>query len=84
MREWWDRGVDLRRRVADWAAHIFREYNKEADVKNEWIDVIWSEVAGLCGFLGQGMVDTTSFRETQIALSRNHRTDNTWTYPEYI
>ena len=31
VREWWGRGVDLRRRVTDWAAHIFREHNGEAD-----------------------------------------------------
>ena len=62
LQEWWSRGVDQRRSVADWALHIFREHNKEADfwagkgVKGsaeEWIDtadVIWSGVAGLCGF----------------------------------
>ena len=31
VREWWGRGVDLRRRVFDWAVHI-REHNKEADL----------------------------------------------------
>ena len=30
--KWWSRGFDLRRRVADWAAHIFREHHEEADV----------------------------------------------------
>ena len=61
LREWWGCGVDLRRRVADWAVHIFREH-KEADfwagkgVKGREVEttdtagVIWSEVAGLCGF----------------------------------
>ena len=31
VREWWGRGVNLRRRVTDWAAHIFRKHNGEAD-----------------------------------------------------
>ena len=56
------RGLHLRHHVADWAIHIFREHNKEADslagkgVKGrevEWVDtasVVWSEVTGLCGF----------------------------------
>ena len=30
-REWWYRGVDLRRRVGDWAVHIFRGHYIEAD-----------------------------------------------------
>ena len=30
LREWWGKGVDLRRRVDNWAVHIFREHNKEA------------------------------------------------------
>ena len=34
LREWLRRGVDLRQRVADWAIHMFREHNKEAD---SWI-----------------------------------------------
>ena len=50
------------RRVADWAVHIFREHNEEADfwagkgVKgreeelSDIADVIWSGDAGLCGF----------------------------------
>ena len=29
--EWWGRGVDLRRCVADWTVHICREHNSEAD-----------------------------------------------------
>ena len=60
--EWCSRGVDLRRRVADWAVHIFREHNKEADFwagkgvkgrEEEWTyiaNVVWSEVTSLCGF----------------------------------
>ena len=48
--------------MADWAVHIFREHNKEADFragkgvkgrKEDWTDtanVVWSEVTGLCGF----------------------------------
>ena len=31
MWKWWSRGVDLRRRVADWALHFFSEQNKGAD-----------------------------------------------------
>ena len=47
LREWWDRGLDLRHRVADWAVHIFREHHKEADsgavkgdkgCEEEWVD----------------------------------------------
>ena len=50
------RGVDLRQRIADWATHIFREHNKEADLRaakgvkgreDEWVDTVhvaWSEV----------------------------------------
>ena len=65
--ERWGRGVDLRGRVADWAVHIFREYNREADAwagkgvkgrEEEWVDtaeVIWSEVAG-CAFFGMAAV----------------------------
>ena len=61
LREW-GRGVDLRQRTADWATHIFREHNKEADLwaangakghVDEWVataHVVWSEVIGLCGF----------------------------------
>ena len=55
------KGVDLSRSVGDWV-HIFREHNKEADawaakgvrgrIDNGEDDsnVVWSEVAGLCGF----------------------------------
>ena len=58
---WWGRGVHLRQRTADWATHVFREHNKEADLwadkgpkgrVEEWVDtarVVWSEVIGLCG-----------------------------------
>ena len=64
LQAWWGCGVDLRRRVADWATHIFREHNTEADLwagkgvkgqEDEWTDtvnVVWSEVMGLCGFWG--------------------------------
>ena len=50
--KWWNRGVDLH----DWAVHIFRERNEEADVwsgkgaggrEEEWVNtanVVWSEV----------------------------------------
>ena len=31
LREWLRRAVDLGQRVADWAIHMFREHNKEAD-----------------------------------------------------
>ena len=31
LRNRWERGVDLRHRVDDWASHIFREHNEEAD-----------------------------------------------------
>ena len=62
--KWWSRGFDLRRRVADMAVHIFCEHNKEAHIwavrgvtgrEEEWTrtaNVVWSEVTGLCGFLG--------------------------------
>ena len=53
-------GVNLRRRVDDWAVHIFREHNTEADAgrgvrgrKEEWENdskVVWAEVTGFCGF----------------------------------
>ena len=68
LRDWWGRGVDLRPRIADWATHIFREHNKEADLwaakcakgrEDEWVDtahVAWSEVTCLCGF-GDGRCD---------------------------
>ena len=61
-REWWCKGVDLRRRVDDWAIHTFREHNEEADAwagrevggrTEGWEDdskVTWFEVIGLCGF----------------------------------
>ena len=59
LREWWRRGVNPRHRAADWAVHIFREHNKEADSwarngvkghEKEWVDiahVVWSEVTSL-------------------------------------
>ena len=62
VREWWDRGVDLSQRIADWATHIFREQKEETHLwaakgvkgrEDEWVDtpnVVWSEVTGLCGF----------------------------------
>ena len=62
--KWWSRGVKLRGRVADWAVHIFREHNKEADIwagkgvkgrEEEWTDaanVVLSEVTDLCGLVG--------------------------------
>ena len=62
VREWWSCGDDLRQRVADWAVHIFRGHNKEADLwagkgvkgrEEERVDtanVVWSEVTHLCGF----------------------------------
>ena len=46
----------------DWATHIFREHNKEADARGEkgtrgmaedWedkVDFDWSVVSGICGF----------------------------------
>ena len=39
--------MDLRQRVADWAIHIFREHNKEADASARKGNVVWSEVTGL-------------------------------------
>ena len=33
LREWWGCGVDLGQRAAEWAVHIFREHNKEADIR---------------------------------------------------
>ena len=47
LRDWWGRGVHLRQRTAEWATHIFREHNKEADTwagkgakghVHEWVD----------------------------------------------
>ena len=32
LMEWWKKGVDLCQRIGDWAVHIFRERNKEADL----------------------------------------------------
>ena len=64
LRQWWDRTVDLRQRVADWAVHILREHNNEADScagegvkgrEDEWVDtanVVRSEVTPVC-FLGR-------------------------------
>ena len=64
-------GVDLRRRVADWAVHVFREHNKEDDFwagkgvkgrEEEWTDtakVIWSDVTGFCGF-GDGSCERST------------------------
>ena len=57
--ECWSRGVDLQRRMGDWAAHIFREHNKEADLcarrgvqgreeeRTDTAEVVLPEVAGL-------------------------------------
>ena len=60
--EWWKKAVDLCQRIGDWAVHIFREHNKEADlwagfgakgINMEWIDdsaVDWTKVTGINGF----------------------------------
>ena len=62
LMDWWKQGVELSHRTGDWATHIFREHNKEADRwagygakgrEDEWVyDSIidWSEVSGICGF----------------------------------
>ena len=41
--EWWKKGVDLCHGIGDWAVHIFREHNKEAEID-------WTKVTGICGF----------------------------------
>ena len=40
LMEWWKQGADLSQRIGDWAVHIFREHNKEADLSAsmEWKD----------------------------------------------
>ena len=35
LRDWWGRGVHQRKRTTEWATHIFREHNKEADAWSE-------------------------------------------------
>ena len=62
LMEWWEKGVDLCQRIGDWAVHIFREHNKEADlwagigakgISMEWNDesaTDWTSVTGICGF----------------------------------
>ena len=56
--EWWKMGVDLSQRIGDWAVHIFRDHNKEADllagygakgISKEWKDksaTDWTKVTG--------------------------------------
>ena len=58
---WWKQEVDLSHRTADWAVHVFREHNTEADqwaahgAKGQvlgWIyksAIEWAEVRGICG-----------------------------------
>ena len=59
--EWWENGVDLCQRIGDWAVHIFREHNKEADlwagfsakvISMETDESVtdWTKVTGICGF----------------------------------
>ena len=62
LMDWWKPRVELSHRTGDWAAHIFREHNKEVDrwaaygAKGhvlEWVHdsiIYWSEVKGICGF----------------------------------
>ena len=62
LMEWWKKGVDLCQRIGDWAVHIFREHNKEADlwasfgakgISMEWKDesaIDLTNVTGICGF----------------------------------
>ena len=62
LMDWWKKGVHLSRRTGDWAVHVFREHNTEADLwagygakgrEAEWIHdsvIDWAEVTGICGF----------------------------------
>ena len=62
LMDWWRKGVDLSRRTGDWAVHVFREQNTEADQwagygakgrEAEWVHdstIEWAEVTGICGF----------------------------------
>ena len=62
LMEWWKKGVDLCQRIGEWAVHIFRELNKEAElwagfgtkvISMEWYDesaIDWTKVTGICGF----------------------------------
>ena len=64
LMERWKEGVDLCQRIGDWAVHIFREHDKEADswasfgakgISMEWKDesaIDWTKVTGICSFLG--------------------------------
>ena len=83
---WWSRGVDLRRRVADWAVLIFREQNKDADVgagerrqrSRRGMDcsanVAWSEVASLCGFWdGSNSQNVRTRARSEFLRRRNWR-----------
>ena len=57
LRDWWSRGVDVRGRVDDWAIHIFREHNTEADAwaekevrgRQDESKVVWPQANGLWG-----------------------------------
>ena len=61
--DWWRHGVDLSHITGDWAVHVFREHNTEADqwaaygAKGrvaEWVyesAFKWDEVTVICGFL---------------------------------
>ena len=74
LRDWWGRRVHLRQRAAEWATHIFREHNKEADAwaeesaegqVDEWVDtarVVRSEVIDLCGPARKYWADSPSTR----------------------
>ena len=62
LMDWWRKWVDLSRRTGDWAVHVFREQNTEADQwagygakgrEAEWVHdstIEWAEVTGICGF----------------------------------
>ena len=60
--DWWGKAANLRGDKGDWAVHIFREHNNEADawaekgsrmLKEEWVKeegVVWPDVTRICRF----------------------------------
>ena len=71
LMNWWRQGVDLSQRTGDWAVHVFREHNTEADqwaacgAKGrvaEWVydsAIEWAEITGICGFWDGSCNDKT-------------------------
>ena len=54
LMEWWEKGGDLCQRIGDWAVHIFREHNKEADLwaglRAKGISMEWNDESRFLGW----------------------------------